>query len=75
LHPIDVGGAMLKKRSRIAYWGESLREAGILLMVFGPMYLKFDSKATGLQLLIEGSAWMICGNIVLEVGVELERRF
>jgi len=63
------------KKSRIAYWGESVREIGILLMVFGPMYLKFEARESAFNLLIDSSIWMICGIIFLVSGIELERKF
>jgi hypothetical protein len=64
-----------EKRSRLYYWGETLREYGILISVFGPMYLRFEAKEAGPSLLLDSGGWVICGIIMIVIGVELERRF
>lgn len=63
-----------KQRSWKAYWGEGLREAGILIAVFGPMYLKFENRESALLLLSDSSLWAVCGIIIFNAGIALERK-
>ena len=63
------------EKSRIALWGETSREVGVLVMVFGPMYLKFETQEVGLTLLSDCALWIVGGIIMSAFAIELQRRF
>ena len=46
---------------------------GILVTIFGPMYVKFENRESGDGLLFDGGKWAIGGIIIIVLGIELER--
>jgi hypothetical protein len=56
------------------FYGEGLREAGILILVFGPMYSVFETKDGGWMLALDVLFWMTGGIVLFHTGIELERR-
>lgn len=68
---------MNEKKSSLSYYLEALREAGILIIVFGPMYCIFDKPKGGEAVSVwEHSVllWLLVGFISLVIGIEVGRR-
>ena len=63
------------EKSRKGSWGEIFKEAGLLIMVFGPLYQRFDTGESGWPLFLDVFVWFLCGIIGVVVGIEMERRF
>lgn len=60
--------------SRLQCWGSALREMGVLITVFGPMYEKYEAHAIGSTLHYNCMAWGACGILFVSMGIEIERR-
>lgn len=61
-------------KGRTRYYAEGLREIGVLIIVFGPMYSVFETGDTGLILAAKVLCWLFGGLFVFHIGVEIERR-
>lgn len=55
-------------------YAEGMREMGVLLMVFGPMYLIFETAETGWRLYGIMLVWFVFGLALFQIGAMLERR-
>ncbi len=62
------------KRPIVLLYAEGLREAGILIVVFGPMYSTFDTTDVGWSLFLDVVAWFLFGSFLFRLGIEVERR-
>jgi hypothetical protein len=60
-------------KERVRYYAEGLREVGILILVFGPMYSVFETKDVGWTLLADVLLWLLGGLMTFLFGVEAGR--
>lgn len=58
-----------------ASYASAIQEVGVLLLVFGPMYLTFESTISGWLLALGMLAWLISGFLVFRIGIEIQRRY
>jgi hypothetical protein len=65
---------MNEHKDIILTYAAALQEVGILLFVFGPMYLVFDSKISGLLLAVGVLFWILLGLATFRIGIEIQRR-
>jgi hypothetical protein len=64
-------GAMIDTRAALRLVGETLRDIGILIMVFGPLDAFFEREGPGpsfLVLVVVGGLFLITLGIILEAG-------
>lgn len=64
---------MKEKKSLSEHYAEALREAGILVTVFGPLYCLFDGQDTGWVRTGFMVMWGLIGVVVFHVGIWMER--
>ena len=65
----------MNERKDIALtYAAAIQEIGILLFVFGPMYLTFDSKVSGWWLFLGMLIWAGGGFATFRLGIEIQRR-
>ncbi len=61
-------------KSRGELYAEGLREVGILVLVFGPISMTFETEKSGWNLAQGLLVWFLGGLIVFALGTEIERR-
>lgn len=61
-------------KSRAEMCADALREVGVLVAVFGPMYTAFETPRAGWDLTWGVLGWIGAGVTAMISGMELERR-
>jgi hypothetical protein len=66
--------SMTENKNIVLSYASALQEAGVLLSVFGPMYLTFDSEISGWWLTLGMLFWIALGFVSFRLGIEIQRR-